>query len=622
MKRISSFDVCIFLLALAGGTAAHAATYYVSSSLGLDENAGTSADAPWRSISRVNRAALATGDRVYFRVGDEWDDEFLTVDWSGTATQHAIVGAYRVNAGGDISYAAGPGNQRPVIDDHYRWGAGRFSASTGSNPALDVAGSYVDIQNIEVKRTGWGIRVRGVHQHQVTITHVFVNGAYQCGIQAKGVTDFTVQDSELFNAEAFNGLFDEPGNWCSSIGIQGSHNILVQNNYIHESFGEAINVFYGSTNAVIRDNLLYANRALGIYIGALNGARIYRNLVLGTADRRFWRSPGSVGPGIAMDNESYEFVGGSTTSGTQFTGNGSLCPLGAYGNYGGEHADLCPDALQNIDIYDNLVAGTASGLAVWYADYPAAYTNVRVFNNTLVDNRQQLTLGGQRASHFIVRNNIFLSLSPETLDVDGSNYGMTFDTNYWSQGKPPTVGSDPLSSADDLTAGADLARMTGWRSITDVHSIDAASFAPTRASATLGRGSAQGLFFAADYFGAALHQPLDLGAIVGSSDAAPARVMPAVAPPGSSVTVSGSFTPLISADGATLYFWLKHPDGHAIARAAISTDLTANLPAPVTATLTVPADAAPGSYRISVGAYAGAVALRPFVDEFAGVRVE
>jgi hypothetical protein len=631
VKRNSLLDLACLLFGLSCHFLANANNYYVSASRGRDVNSGTSADAPWQSMSKVNRTAFATGDRVYFLVGDVWDDESLSVNWSGTADRHAIIGAYRWTSGGALSYDVGTADQRPVIDDHYRWGARAFTAATGSNPAINVLGSYVDIENIEVRRSGWGIRIKGKLQSDVTVTNVFINGAYQCGIQANGVTRLTIQDSELFNAEAFRGIFNEPGNWCSTIGIQGSHDILVQNNYIHESWGEGINVFYGSTNAVIRNNLLYANKAVGIYMGALNGAIVHGNLVLGTADRQFWRTRLSPGPGIALDNESYEFVGGSTTSGSAFTGNGSLCPLGPYGIYNtGGGAELCPNALQNIQIYDNLVAGTSAGLAVWFASYPAAYTNVKVLNNTFVDNEQQLELGGQNTSRFIVTNNIFLSLSSGMIDVSGSNYGITFDTNYWSQGRPATVGSDPLASATDVTEGVELSQMTGWRRFTKASLSEALNFMPTARSGTLGKGSRRELFFATDYFGAALRNPVDLGAIAGSVPSAsplppPAAsgntAMPNPVTAGAVFQLTGSFMVNTAATGVDLYFWLKRPDGKAIVETSVKTDFEAYVATPVTIMMRVPAGAPAGLYTISAGAYSGTTALRPFEDNFASLQV-
>lgn len=69
-------------------------TYYVSSTDGLDTNAGTSAAAPWRTVARVNAQVLQPGDRVLFKCGDTWRAEVLQVWESGTAQAPITFGSY------------------------------------------------------------------------------------------------------------------------------------------------------------------------------------------------------------------------------------------------------------------------------------------------------------------------------------------------------------------------------------------------------------------------------------------------------------------------------------------------------------------------------------------------
>ncbi len=73
LKPASVFVVCGWLLLLAicmtaespetqagGGTSR---TYYVDSAAGNDANAGTRANAPWRTLDKVNAATFQPGDR-------------------------------------------------------------------------------------------------------------------------------------------------------------------------------------------------------------------------------------------------------------------------------------------------------------------------------------------------------------------------------------------------------------------------------------------------------------------------------------------------------------------------------------------------------------------------------
>src|SRR5262249_29884243 len=96
--------VCIFLSAAASAT-----TYYVSSSLGNDGNAGTSPSAAWQTVAKVNAATLAAGDSVLFLRGDAWNESLvppasgasgnpITFDAYGTGAPPNLTGYYAIPA--------------------------------------------------------------------------------------------------------------------------------------------------------------------------------------------------------------------------------------------------------------------------------------------------------------------------------------------------------------------------------------------------------------------------------------------------------------------------------------------------------------------------------------------
>ena len=69
-------------------------TYYVSSSEGDDDNAGTSEAAPFATGAKVNSLDLAPGDHVLFKCGDTWRGEPLVIDDAGTPGSPITFGAY------------------------------------------------------------------------------------------------------------------------------------------------------------------------------------------------------------------------------------------------------------------------------------------------------------------------------------------------------------------------------------------------------------------------------------------------------------------------------------------------------------------------------------------------
>jgi hypothetical protein len=72
---------------------ASATTYYVSSSLGSDANAGTSSTAPWQTLAQVNAQTFQPGDSILFRRGDVWN-ESLVPPSSGTMGNPITFDAY------------------------------------------------------------------------------------------------------------------------------------------------------------------------------------------------------------------------------------------------------------------------------------------------------------------------------------------------------------------------------------------------------------------------------------------------------------------------------------------------------------------------------------------------
>ncbi|MCC5875161.1 MAG: hypothetical protein JJU11_02975 [Candidatus Sumerlaeia bacterium] len=56
-------------------------TWYISSSVGSDDNDGLSPDSPWQSFRNINARVLGPGDRVLLKRGDQWEDELNLRGW-------------------------------------------------------------------------------------------------------------------------------------------------------------------------------------------------------------------------------------------------------------------------------------------------------------------------------------------------------------------------------------------------------------------------------------------------------------------------------------------------------------------------------------------------------------
>ena len=78
------------IVASADTTGESGTTYYISDSLGNDENNGTSEATPWKTIERLSQVSLTAGDKVLFKSGDIWYGSW-TLDLSNGDKENPIV---------------------------------------------------------------------------------------------------------------------------------------------------------------------------------------------------------------------------------------------------------------------------------------------------------------------------------------------------------------------------------------------------------------------------------------------------------------------------------------------------------------------------------------------------
>ena len=160
------------LLPLAGllcATSAEAATYYVRNG-GNDSADGKSDATAWASLSKVNAYSFAAGDRVLFREGHRWVGQ-LTVDWPGTTSERAVVGAYYMDGSTPVR---GYRTARPIIDGEDRLPSGRY------DPLLYVRSDRVRVENLRVQNSeGRGI---GVAANQAEVVGCSVSNVYTSGV--------------------------------------------------------------------------------------------------------------------------------------------------------------------------------------------------------------------------------------------------------------------------------------------------------------------------------------------------------------------------------------------------------------------------------------------------------
>lgn len=437
-----------------------AETYYVSLK-GSDSASGTSASSAFKTLEKAF-SALESNDTLYLQKGGVWKpSKSLAIK-----APNVTIGAYGAGA-------------RPVID-----GQKKVPKLGGYDGLIEVMGDNARISDIFVKNSG-STGIRFFEVKGALAENVKVEWTYRFSIQSVRSSDVTFKDCEsVHSAMQFIDPKRPSGGWPHALSIRTTTDAVVENCVVREGWGEGIDAYWGSRRVVIRDNLVYGMRAVGIYVDASRDVDILRNTVLGTTDRSYHRSGKYVGPGIYLGNEP----------------NSSRWP-----------------ATQHVRVYNNLVANTKQGITFGGSKHPGTdFRGIKVAHNTFVDNKYQFDSFTQKFSgnENIFANNIFLSIDAASSDV-GSNLlrsGILWQNNYWSE--PP---HSAMRSAGDVHGGARLAKMSEWKNIKPIPNVSATDFRPVAGSTTNGAArKIAGIDVSRDYNGAQRGSMSDLGAINGA----------------------------------------------------------------------------------------------------------
>ncbi|WP_426979578.1 hypothetical protein ACQCSU_10035 [Pseudarthrobacter sp. O4] len=223
-----------------------AGTNYYLSDAGDDSNVGTSVDAPWKSISKINDTVLEPGDSVSFRRGDTWNGG-VVVNQSGTTRASITLNSY------------GSGSPPTIVVGQ-------------SGNCVRVNGNFITVDGLRAEGCGYaGFGIYG--DNGVVKNVVAVNNA--AGIQVGNGSDFgnymnnTLTDNNIMNVNT-------PGAGCGTRAAvdcnddSGAFGVLINGND-NEFSG---NVITGSTAASY--DFSHDGSAFEIFNGSRN--RIHHNV--------------------------------------------------------------------------------------------------------------------------------------------------------------------------------------------------------------------------------------------------------------------------------------------------------------------------------------------------------
>ena len=244
------------LMALSTMQGARGATYHVAPA-GSDAHPGT-AQQPWLSLQHAAEQVHA-GDRVLMHGGIYSLKERVQLKKSGTPNAW-------------ITIAAAPG-EKPILDASgvrpaNGGEAGWFGAVTIEGP------SYLRLVNLGVRNSYFaGIMVRGP-SHHIDLAGCTVDMTFAPGIGAWNGTDLRVIGCEVTNANTQKmRLFGDPQQECphEAISIAGVNRFEAAWNHVHHCEKEGIDVKEVSRNGVVHHNFIHDMPRQGLYTDAWFG---------------------------------------------------------------------------------------------------------------------------------------------------------------------------------------------------------------------------------------------------------------------------------------------------------------------------------------------------------------
>ncbi len=207
---------------------AFATTYYVDGDSGNDNNMGTSENAAWASISRVNSQNFQPGDIILLRRGTQYSGQ-LSLDEQGSQNAPITVSAYGTGAD-------------PIL------------------PSATLSGAWLILEELEFDQGGGSadvVRIRG--GDNFILRDLVVHNATRDGIDVVGANNLRLENLHIFDllAGSFTDQLDAHG-----IALSDAHDVVITDVNIHHVSGDSVQVDPNRTAGSISSNITIANSEL------------------------------------------------------------------------------------------------------------------------------------------------------------------------------------------------------------------------------------------------------------------------------------------------------------------------------------------------------------------------
>ena len=465
----------------AGDTVA-GTTYYVSTLDGNDNNSGMSEEQAFYSLQKINELTLQPGDKVLLESGSVFTNGYLHIKGSGTAEAPIVIDKY--GEGNDPVIATnGQGVWYQDYGKALDSSSHRYKGYVSSSILLyDV--EYVEISNLELtnddvfynvyysdvdKMNRTGVAV--VAQNKGTIDHVYLKNlnvhdvdgnVYDKHMNNGGIyfTVFQPKDEAATGISRYNDVLIEgcEVNTTSRWGIAVGYTAY-WNQFTASEISDSVSETYGSTNVVIRNNYvkdsggdaittMYCHRPLIEYNVSDGAAReinpeIYCETSVGRVAAGIW--PWKCKDAVFQYNEAFDTCQNQDGQAWDADwGDGTVYQYNYSHNNGGGSVMVCGAQAVNTIFRYNISQNDLSGV-LNIPGNPVAYfyNNVFYMKEGVPFIRDSMTGGSA-----VVENNIIYNAGSEKSENWSKNSSVTYSNNlYYNYTNTPE--SDAAAVTDD-----------------------------------------------------------------------------------------------------------------------------------------------------------------------------
>ena len=435
------------MLLLISGVLPLAAKDYFVRPTGNDEAKGTSTNAAWQTIERVNRARFEPGDRVRFEANTSFAGNLLLpAEDAGTSNAPVVIGSFGEGratilagrqTGITVENAGGVSIENLIVVGAGRTNNAGYGIRCDNTLTNGQRLGFLRIANVEARDFGvFGILVAGTQAgfEHVLITNCVMHGNLRGGMEVAGrlswdSTVYAHADVHVSHCQAFDNTGDPT--------------------YLKNHSGSGI-VLYQVDGGVMEYCTAWNNGALcrssGGGVGLWTCAS--RGVVIQYCESCGNRTSGGDGGGFDIDGGCVDCVLQYNYSHDN-DGPGLMVYTYPYACY----ADRGAVVRFNISENDSRKGRRYAGL--WVRTDGKEIAGLEIYNNTVVIGpwTDQAALINARGLEARLRNNIFIATAPALpLRVEQPTDRVRFENNlYWREGGPTEIswGAQTYSSLQE-----------------------------------------------------------------------------------------------------------------------------------------------------------------------------